>query len=48
MSNNEAIDIFMTIFNLYRVREILTPCKVCVVAKGFVECDTESYGWIGW
>lgn len=44
---NEAMDIFMAIFGLHRLQTYLQPCRECVVAKGFVECDADSYGWVG-
>lgn len=41
-----GVDEFMAIFGFYRLREVYKPCYTCIIAKGFSECDTDSYEWI--
>lgn len=41
-----GVDYFMMMFGLHRVTLYKQPCETCIVGKGFVECDKESYEWI--
>ena len=44
--DENGMDYFMAIFGFHRLKSYFKPCEVCIVGKGFIECDKESYEWV--